>query len=328
MEYLVPEDHMPTLACDAPLDDLDSLPYPLAAMIKFDGVRTLIRDAKFLGRSLKEHRNPYLQGLFRKPEYNGFDAEGIVGEPNHPNLISITSGAFSRQSDKPRENKFIKVDARLYVFDDFSHKGTFAERHAQATDRVRALLIEDPTRPIKIVPYIVIHNTAELLHFEEGVLADGYEGLILRRLDGTHKNGRSTLGKKNKDGTRNIGAEMTYLRVKRFTEHEGTVISVEEGFKNTNEAKKNELGQTERSTKKEGMVPNGMIASMMVQNLKTGVIEKISSGRMTNLEAKLWFEDQTLIVGQLVKYASFLIGKKDKPRFPTFQCVRSKEDMS
>jgi DNA ligase-1 len=307
----------PMLACDADPDTLDDLPYPMAMFIKYDGVRTLHIHGNY-GRSMKLHANPYLQGIFNKPEYFGFDSEGIVGDPLAPDCISVSSGGYSRQKDKPKENKFVKVDAICYVFDDFTYpKDMYKDRFTRATRRVNELLAADPSAPFRMAEMFMVNNKEELLALWARADDEGHEGLIGRSMHATYKFGRAT--KK----------EMSFLRFKSFEEREGIIEGFEEGATNTNEAKKNELGQTERSTKKAGMVPNGQIASLFVRNLKTGELEKIASGCMTVAEATAWFENFDEIKGKIAKYKVFAKGTGNftKPRFPTFQCIRSPEDM-
>lgn len=70
----------PLLACNAPAN-LNSLPYPLFASVKLDGIRCVIKDGVALSRTLKPIRNQYIQSLLGRPEFNGLDGELIVGDP-------------------------------------------------------------------------------------------------------------------------------------------------------------------------------------------------------------------------------------------------------
>lgn len=310
-------DFKPMLACDADLDNLDNLPYPMGAFIKYDGVRLLHRHGCY-GRSLKLHANPYLQTVFDKERYYGFDSEGIVGDPEDPMCISRTSGAFSRKKDKPKEGKFVKVDAVAYVFDDFTRPELpFEERYASAKARVEALLAADPNEPLRMAEMFIVNCAADVLALEER-FAD-HEGLILRSLKAPYKYGRAT------------AKEAYYLRIKRFEEREFVITGFEEGSENTNEAKTNELGQTERSTKKEGMVPNGQIGAFLGYDVETKKDVKVAAGKLTIAEALEGFKRfDELYLSQTGKYKVFNkgTGNFSKPRFPTFQCLRSAEDMS
>jgi DNA ligase-1 len=308
----------PILACDADLDNLHKLPYPLGGFLKYDGVRVIHHNG-FYGRSMKLHKNPYLQGVFNKPEYFGFDSEGLVTAPGDPMACTLTSGAFMRQKDKPSEDKYVKVDATCHVFDDFTDPAKpFIDRYNIAADRVTGLLARDPSTPLAVFPMRMIRSFDDLQEFEAEADAGNHEGLILRALLGPYKFGRCT------------AKEGIYLRIKRFEEREFIIEDFEEGFTNTNEAKKDALGHTERSTKKDGMIPNGEIASLLGRDLETDKPVKVAAGKMTVAEAKHWFQNFHELKGQIGKYQVFNkgTGNFEKPRFPTFQGLRSKEDMS
>lgn len=309
----------PMLACDVDESQLDVLPYPMALFIKYDGVRTLHGNGNF-GRSLKLHANPVLQERFNKPSYFGFDSEGIVGDPLASNCISVSSGGFSRQRDKPKENKFVDVPAHFFVFDDFTNPSLpYIDRYNIAKIRVEALLEANPDEPIQMAEMHIVHNKEELLALWDRADDDGHEGLIGRSLQGRYKFGRAT------------AKEMTFLRFKRFEEREFMITGFEEGEKNGNEATKNELGQTERSTKKAGMVPNGEIGSFLGYDLETKQPVKVAAGKLTKKEAIDGFQNfDELYMNQIGKYKVFSKGTGNftKPRFPTFQCLRSAEDMS
>lgn len=308
----------PILACDADLNALHKLAYPLGGFLKYDGVRVIHHNG-FYGRSMKLHKNPHLQQVFNRPDFFGFDSEGCVGNPGDPDLCGVTSGAFMRQKDNPKEGKLVKVDAICHVFDDFTNPLVpFIDRYNIAADRVTDLLARDASTPLAVFPMRIIKNHDDLLAFEAEADAGNHEGLILRRLDGIYKFGRCT----EKEGI--------FLRIKRFEEREGIVEDFEEGFTNTNEATKDALGHTERSTKKEGMVPNGQIAALILRDLKTNELVKVAAGRMTVAEALHYFKNFHEIKGKISKYQVFNkgTGNFSKPRFPTHQSFRSPEDMS
>ena len=114
--------------------------------------------------------------------------------------------------------------------------------------------------------------------------------------------------------------------MKRFMDSEAIIINVTPLFRNTNEAKTDALGYTERSTCKENMVQDNLLGSITVKDLYTDIEFSIGSGFDAQARTELWQRKDTLI-GKIVKYKHFPVGEKDKPRFPVFIGFRVKEDM-
>lgn len=117
------------------------------------------------------------------------------------------------------------------------------------------------------------------------------------------------------------------LRIKRFVEEEAVVREVVQGNHNGNEAKTNELGRTERSSAQANLIPNGRVGALICEDLKTGNEITVAPGRMTHEERRCYFEEPQLLIGRTIKYKHFMVGRKDKPRFPTFQCIRADSDI-
>ena len=117
------------------------------------------------------------------------------------------------------------------------------------------------------------------------------------------------------------------MRIKRFTDSEAVVTSIEEGRINLNEATVNELGRTERSSHAENQVPSGMLGKLHCLDLKTGNRIIVSPGAMDHPTRVLYFNQPGLIVGKTITYTSFEKGVKDAPRFANFKNIRSAEDM-
>ena len=119
------------------------------------------------------------------------------------------------------------------------------------------------------------------------------------------------------------------------------VTAVIEGMANQNEAKKNALGNTERSSAKAGMVPNGQVGALMGVLLedikhplngsilfKAGLEVKVSKGKLTTAQAKRLFQKQEDIVGHIIKFQHMAHGVKDLPRFGGYVSHRLPQDMS
>jgi len=282
----------PMLAGNA---DLSKLKYPLWASVKLDGVRAIVKDGVVLSRNLKPIPNKHVQKLFGKRKYNGFDGELILGDPCDPEAYRKTVSAVMSEDGEP--------EVTFYLFDLWDSP----ETPYSIRGLVKAMWQDEPQ--VDTVLNHTIRDEAELLQFEEWAVGQGYEGLMLRDPNGIYKYGRST----TKEGY--------LLKLKRFSDSEAEIIDFEELMHNQNEATKDNLGHTERSSKQEGLVPGGVLGALHVRDVKTGVEFKIGSG-FTEQERKTFWEKRFVLRGTVVKYQYFPTGSKDKPRFPTYLGLR------
>jgi DNA ligase-1 len=282
--------------------DLTKLKYPVLASPKLDGVRGLVLDGVLKSRSLKPVPNPFVTKRFSKGAYNGLDGELILGSATATDVYRVTNGACQRETGEP--------DVKFYVFDRFSQRGGFLERWTSLID----LVADDPN--ILIVDQRLVENEKELLEYEQEQLDKGFEGLILRAKDAPYKFGRS--------GVR----EGYMLKLKRFEDSEAVVVDTYEEMHNGNEAKKNELGRTERSTAQAGLVGKGRLGGLVVKDDKNfpGVTFEIGTGFNAADRTKLW-KGRRKLPGQLVKYKYFSVGVKDKPRHPVYLGPRAEWDL-
>lgn len=315
----------PQLAEDA---ILDALVYPVWGQPKIDGVRALNLDGPLTGRSLKKFTGTGITTHFSREEYVGFDGEMVLGpDPCAPRLCSLTTGAmgaFKGVKEMP--------DLYWHLF-DYVQPHTLHWSYRERYEFLRDTKLPDLTRKsahsrLRLVPYVELHDRQQVEAQMALYLEQGYEGLILRNPNASYKEGRAT----------QKGQQL--WRIKPWGDFEIKVTGVTEGAKNTNEAKTNELGRTERSSAQAGLVANGQIGSIQGVILKdvldhsgrvlfkAGMEITAGSGEMTVEEATAWFEDQTQIVGHIAKIKHMTHGVKDLPRFPTFVSKRLPEDMS
>lgn len=275
--------------------------FPVWASPKLDGVRCLIIDGIACSRSLKPIPNQHVQRRLGLAALNGLDGELIVGSPTASDVYNRTVGGVMAVSGEPH--------VRFHVFDDFMAAGSFRERLAGVARRLHFC-----QAPLAAVPHHPLKHEDELLRYEEDALTAGYEGIMLRHPDGPYKHGRSTL----KEGW--------LLKLKRFTDAEAEVLGVLPLRSNTNEAKRNALGQLERSSHQAGMVAKPLVGSLLVRDLKTGVEFEIGTGFNQLQREQLWATRESLI-GKLVKYKSQPTGVKTRPRFPVFLGLRDPRDL-
>jgi DNA ligase-1 len=283
------------------ITDFSRLQYPLLASPKLDGIRAVNLDGALVSRSLKPIPNAHVQALFGGSATRFFDGELICGDPTAEDVYRKTNSAVLSQDGEP--------EVTWYLFDYFESAPT------QSTARLSHLREVASGVPNCVVldQHLVTCEDA-LLALEEKALAQGYEGLILRALDGTYKYGRST----EKEGL--------LLKLKRWATDEAEILEVVELEHNRNEKTVNALGYAERSSHKENKVGGGTMGSLRVRDLKTGAVFSIGTGFTAKDRAAIWAEKEA-VIGKIVSYNHFPIGVKDLPRFPTYKGFRSKADM-
>lgn len=282
--------------------DFNKLPYPMLMSPKIDGVRAVIKDGELLSRSLKPIPNAYVTKLFAGlPE--GTDGELALGMATAPGLCRRTVSAVMSEDGEPK-------DIRWHVFDNFAQPFGFYKRHQWVKEHLYGVV------KVVIVPHFVVNSPEEVEALEAQFLEEGYEGGILRSMDGEYKFGRCTQN------------EMNMLKVKRFLDAEATVVGTYEYMHNDNEATKSATGHTERSSHKENLRPGNMLGGLYAVGLTAyeGVDFKIGTGFEIPEREELW-KIRKKLVGRVAKFKYFPSGGKDKPRHPVFLSWRDERDM-
>ena len=295
----------PLLAWDAP--SFDKIKFPVLATPKIDGHRAFRKGDTLLSRSGKPIQNVTIRRILTSLLPEGADGEIIAGVVFQDVSSAVNSSIGSIHYGDPFT--FYWFD---WVKDD--PKKPYVERMKD----VEQYLIENPEvlqhKQAKIIPLlpILIQNADELKKYETKMLDSGAEGVMIRKPDGIYKMNRST------------AREAILLKVKRMLTSEAKIIGFSESVQNTNEAYKNEVGSTKRSTKKDGMVKQGKLGSFIVE--KDGVEFKVA-GFTEDMKTQFWLDKEKLL-GKYVEYKYFPIGMKDKPRHPIFLRFRHEDDMS
>ena len=290
----------PMLACKY---DPARVHWPMLASAKLDGVRCLIGPDGPVSRTLKPIPNKFIQAQLSRPELIGLDGELCVGPASARDLMQRTTSGVMSVEGEP--------DFTFRVFDYFGHLSTpFYSRSNKAREMCREL-------NLKHVIYhwhVTIFNEDELAQFESSCLNAGYEGVILRDPHGVYKTGRST------------EREGGMIKVKRFSDAEAVILSIQPLMHNDNPATINALGLTERSTHQSEQVAQPCLGSLTVRDIETGVIFSIGSGFTEAQRYALW-ELRPNILGKVITYKHFPVsGTKDKPRFPIFKSFRDLDD--
>ena len=289
----------PLLSCEV---DIDKVIFPIYVSVKFDGIRALVKGGVVYSRSLKPIKNEYVQRLFGKKEYGGFDGELVVGDIYAKDVFQKTTSGVMSKDGEP--------DVRFYVFDLWNLPNEDYESRQRV---LQDLLLQDST--MSSVVYTMIHkcHAVEDLDFflkhEEKV---GGEGLIGRNPKGRYKYGRSTQ------------KEQFSMKFKFFVDSEFEVIGFEELYKNTNEQVINELGYAKRSTHKKNQIPMNTLGSLVLKFGDTTF--NVGSGFTGAQRAEIWANRDNYI-GKLAVVRYMDVGVKLVPRLPSFKGWRDIDDI-
>lgn len=141
--------------------------------------------------------------------------------------------------------------------------------------------------------------------------------MILRSHNGAYKHGRSTV------------REGGLLKLKRFLDSEAEVLEVIEEQFNGNEAQRDNLGRTKRSSAKAGKVGKGRAGALRVRDVRTHVEFEVGTGLTDTDKAEwwAWWELGSRRRPRYVKYKFFPVGMQERPRHPVFVSMRDARDL-
>lgn len=282
------------------VEDITTLKYPLLVTPKLDGIRCLILDGKALSRKFKEIPNHHVRKLLEQLP------SGLDGEIMCPGkTFNETQSLIMTEEGTPvfEYHAFDFVDSKL-------------PQPRGYTSRIMDLMgLTLHQSFVKLIIPTPATNPEELTALEETCLKKGYEGVMIRSITGPYKCGRSTL----KEGY--------LLKLKRFKDSEAQVIGYEEKMHNDNQATKDELGHTKRSSHKANLRPANTLGTLLVRDMVSGIEFSIGTGFDDATRKQIW-EHRDDYIGKLVNYTHQTSGAKDKPRFPSFRGFRDERDMS
>lgn len=292
----------PLLASPAP-DNLSEIKFPVWASPKLDGIRAVVHNDQLVSRSLKPIRNARLAELYGKHEFEGLDGELICGKPTAKDVFQKSTSAVMGEDNDSSDVKF-------YVFD-------YINGDQYETRKVKAERISKFHEHVVLVPQHYIESVNELSKFEDKMVAEGYEGIMLRGAGSMYKYGRSTT------------KEAILLKLKRFEHHEAKVTGMTEMMHNTNEAIRGATGHMERSSKKDGLKGKQTLGALKVVGINgpfKDVEFEIGTGFDDDQRKSIWTVGNGF-TGKIVRYKHQMSGSKDKPRFPVFDGFRDANDM-
>jgi DNA ligase-1 len=287
-------------AATAPMD-LRKMRLPKYGSTKINGVRGIVVDGVLMSYNMKPIVNDFTQAMFGRTELNGFDGEIVVGAPNDHNSLRNTMSAITRHHGE--------CDVHFYLFDNYLLEADYHRRYENLLWQRDTGKWHGVCDRLVVVEQKVIATHETLEEFEEDVLNRGFEGIMLRRIDGRYKFGRSTPG------------EDDLWKVKRFVDAEAVVIGFEEGMHNANELQVNELGKAKRTSHKENKVPKGTLGGLLVRGVNgqyKGIEYRVGLG-FDQLTAQEIWNNQDTWLGKIVKVKYFPVGNLNKPAHTSFE---------
>jgi DNA ligase 1 len=292
------------------------LRFPMLASPKIDGVRCMCIDGKPMSRSMKVIPNRHIQALFAEHAeiLEGLDGELVCGKPHaeHPedNVFNRTVGNVMRHDGEP--------EFSFWAFDHIDALGTTSPYRVRSKRLMDLFTDEAAPDWLELVPDFFVEEMAHVNQAEAWLVEEGYEGMMLRDPSGPYKQGRST------------AREGYLLKVKRHADAEAIIVGFEEEMENTNEATKNEIGRTKRSSAAEGLVGKGRLGAFIVEGMEgqpfAGVRFNVGTGIDHATRSTFWASQGDLL-GQAVTYRYLPVGSLDAPRHPVFKGLRHPIDM-
>lgn len=267
---------------------------------KLDGIRCLRIRGQALSRTFKAIPNRHIRHRLEVEMPDGFDGELVSGTFNESqsNIMSF---------DGDPNFKYIIFD---YI--EQSLVQSYEDRMENLRSHVRTFGLPDFC---EIVYPVEVRSIEELQAQIDLHLSQGYEGTMIRLMSSPYKCGRATL----KEG---------YLTaIKLFVDEEAVVTGFIEQMTNTNEKTKDNFGNTERSSAKAGMIPNGKLGVFTCYSEKWGNIEVGGGEGMTHELRKHIWENHSLYLGKTITFRYQPHGVKDKPRILTWRGFRDLSDI-
>lgn len=281
----------------------------LYVMIKYDGVRCIIRNGIVYGKSMLPITNRLIQEYYGKPQYNGLEFEIIVVDRDgwyNPTTCCAETVSFTNSEEVYRHHRCVLLDHsnNTAMFDQrFEDLETIARSHENF-----------------ILPELeVVHEIEEIWEFENKILAKDHEAIIVRNPFLPYRQGQST-----KEGE--------LLRLKRYISEEAIIEEVGFAYTNMNVAETNALGYTERSSKQANRIAKEEVGTLLCRLVKdvydpwsrrllfkAGSLCIVAPGSMSKEDKIELYKIKDQLKGRMIAFKSFPKGTKDKPRFATFQ---------
>lgn len=300
--------------------NIENLEYPLLASKKYEGIRGEFIKGELLSREFKSVSSENIQShevVVKLKEYSkkhNIIIEGELYIPSLPigehvlfiNSKKIDGKFMNKIKSKLKEgglthpyNYYMRLpkEFEIRLFDCF-----YSEKETVLTRMNRLVEIANIVGA-KVVEHKICYNPLEVQNYLDESLEEGLEGLVLKKIDGFYKFGRSTL------------KEQLFLKIKPYLEFEGKVIEITERTKNMTESTINALGYKEKRDIAENKVTTGIAATVITKFSAYTVGVNLNGSEEYRREV---FEKKESFIGREFLYSGMLYKAKNVPRIPKF----------
>lgn len=299
----------PLLAATIPEGfDLTTLPYPLMASPKLDGVRAMVQNGVVVSRGGLPFRNKAVQELWGgKREYEGLDGELIIGSPTAQDVFNRSVSAVKNSSMAAYEE--VNTHGVFHAFDRYT--GNTQPYSARLATLSRYLPLQGyrnarsaKRATVLMVPQVKVGSSIALLAFETKCLKQGYEGVMVR------DSALCYIQKPGKEN-RSMLSELYIAKLKRFDYGVARIVEVYPLRHNKNEDK-TAVGR--RSTKKAQIIEDTtLVGSVLLVDDERSFEFCVSIAENKLRSWTGWAK----AVGTEVRYKFQSVGTMEQPRFPT-----------
>lgn len=263
--------------------DSNKITFPVYVTPKIDGIRAIRSKDNMLSRTFKPIPNENLNILLTQLLPAGIDGEIILNS----NFQQTTSFVMTKKKDLQ--------NFTFYIFDYVKDINSLNRPYLERMNDLKYLQLDSNKFANIVILYpVMMHNKEDLEKFEVECLDRGFEGVMIRKGDGTYKLGRSTT------------KDQILLKMKRFNDDEAVITGYEE-------------------LKSENVKRDNMLGAFNVK-MKNGVEFSVGSG-FTDSQRKEYWENRTSLLGKQITFQYFEQGIKTAPRFPTFKGFRDSVDI-
>jgi hypothetical protein len=312
----------PMLGCNDSLV-LDDLNYPLAASIKYEGIRCETLDGLSLSRELKPIRNKEIQKILQPLKNVSIKYSAVIECEIYFHGLNISETTMIVNSETTNSSDFIKRARKAFEEGRTKHQPHELKQFAKNVKFMLFDYIQDPHssyierrfslevimkelvrhKYFDIVEQKIVRNKQNVVDFYEEAISLGYEGLVLRDMYAPYKYGRSTLN------------EHGFLKLKPVEQLETVVLDITERMINTNESFTNGLGYAKKRNTKENKQSTGIAATIIGRYDDKPI--KITLTGDEKFRRNIW-DNKDDYIGKTVLYKGILYSSSNVPRMPVF----------